>query len=56
MLRMSDHLSLQTAGTTPWHITDFGILFKGESNEIPIQLLPKFEMGQIAPTRLAENV
>jgi hypothetical protein len=38
----SAHLSIWTAGLTPWHTTDFSILFMGENNEIPIQWLPKF--------------
>jgi hypothetical protein len=40
---------------TPCHNTDFSILFVGENNEIPNQLLPKFLMGHISLTKLVEN-
>jgi hypothetical protein len=38
----STHSSLQTAGLIPWHTMDFSILFMGENNRSPNQMLPKF--------------
>jgi hypothetical protein len=52
----SAHLSLWIAESALCHTMHFRIPFIEQNSEIPIQLLPKLQMGYISPTGLANIV